>query len=132
RNMVQQQQIALQNLLQQQQTAVQQPQTSMSQVSRQQQQQPVQRVASTQPTPVFVPTSLGTTPTPDDPEDVASRQLSIARSLASDAETARQVGETALASMLQSRVEERLQRLITKFAGTQAADDAERLLQKIR
>src|SRR5262249_47035550 len=124
----------LQNLLQQQQTAVQRPQNSMSQVSRQQQQQsqPLQRVASAQPTPVFVPISMGAPPGPEDPEDTASRQLSIARSLASNAETARQEGETELAATLQSRVQERLQRLISKFAGTQAAGDAEILLQKIR
>jgi hypothetical protein len=75
---------------------------------------------------------MGTPPTPDAPEDAAGRQLGIARALAADAETAWRDGETALATTLQTRVEERLQRLISKFAGTQAADDAEKLLQKTR
>jgi hypothetical protein len=72
------------------------------------------------------------TPQTDDPEDVSNRQLYIARQLATDAETARQEGKYELASRLNTSVEERLQRIINKYAGTIAANTAEAMLKKIQ
>jgi hypothetical protein len=89
----------------------------------------IQRVALAQSPPALTP---AITDTPQEPEDVASRQLYIARQLATDAETARQGGATKLASTLSDRAEERLQRIVSKYAGTLAANKAEEMLKKIQ
>jgi hypothetical protein len=129
-----QQQILIQNLLQQQQ---QQPQItqqtsdqtpSMSQTARQApRQSQIQRTSLTQPAPV---TQI--TREPEEPEDSASRQLYIARQLANDAETARQEGKTKLATRLTASAEERLQRIVSKYEGTVAANTAGEMLKKIQ
>jgi hypothetical protein len=131
-----QQQALLQNLLQQQQPtgqpALQQQTTGTMQMTRQSAPQPqFQRVARVQSPAPFTPVSMDP-PAPEDPEDSASRQLYIARQLATDATTARLGGETKLATTLADRAEERLQRIVSRYAGTLAANKAEEMLKKIQ
>ena len=131
-----QQRIALQNLLSQQQvlTLQQQPQQNSFGVVRQrpQQQQQLQRVAMTQPLAAVQPAVSDIVPQPEDPEEAASRQLRIARALVADAETASQAGDSDLETKLRTRVAERLQRITSKYPGTQAADEAEKLMRRIQ
>jgi len=130
------QQAVMQNAqLQQQLTGIQrqpqqapQTQQSMLGISRQRQQpalQPVARADSTPATP-------NSAPAPEDPEDAAARQLSIARSLAADAETASKAGKEELSATLRLRAAERIQRILTKYADTQAVDGAQELMRKIQ
>ena len=132
-----QQQVALQNLLGQQQLAAlgqqQQPpqQSTLGLVRQRTQQQQLQRVGLTQPPTAQAPLSVGSDPQSEDPETTASRQLNIARALVVDSEKAGQAGDSELATQLRIRAAERLQRLTTKYSGTQAADEAQKLMRRI-
>jgi len=131
-----QQQALIQTLQQQQQptsqqTTQQQP-TNTAQIERQPARQPqFQRIALNQSPDALAPV-VKDPPTPQDPEDLAGRQLSIARQLTNDAKTARLEGKYEVASTLASRAEERLQNIINKYSGTLAADRAEEMLKKIQ
>jgi hypothetical protein len=131
-----QQQALMQTLQQQRQPAslqtTQQSSTNNVQIDRQPARQPqFQRVALTQAPQSLTPTALAPA-APEDPEDVASRQLYIARQLTSDAQTARREGKYEVAEKLASRAEERLQKIMDKYSGTLAASTAETLLKKIQ
>jgi hypothetical protein len=63
------------------------------------------------------------------PEDLAARQLQIARDLLADADTAQQQGEADRATRMRERAGERLQTLVENYAGTLAAAEARGLLQ---
>lgn len=127
------QQAALQIAVLQQQVASmqQQPlqtQQSMLGISRQRQQPAFQQVARTNSTPAAG--NLG--PAAENPEEAAARQLSVARSLAADADKANQAGKDELSATLRLRAAERLQRILTKYADTQAADRAQELMRRIQ
>ena len=133
-----QQQSALQNLMQQQlanqnftqsQTDFQQP-TSMQAVRDRRQQ--LRRAAYRPPAADVAPIGSGPSPAPQDPEQIASRQLSVARMLAEDADAADREGKSDMADALRTRVEERLQRLVSRYAGTEAATSAEKMLRRLR
>jgi hypothetical protein len=131
------QQAALQNaLLQQQLTSLQQgqqqtPQTQQSTlgIARQRQQPQFQRVAAADPAPAAANSAP---PAPEDPEEAAARQLGIARALAADAEAASKAGKEELSTTLRLRAAERVQRILSKYADTQAADGAQALMRKIQ
>src|SRR5262249_32695842 len=127
-----QQQALIQTLQQQQPTSLQTTQqpTNTAQIERQPARQPqFQRIALNQSPDALAPV-VKDPPTPQDPEDLAGRQLSIARQLTNDAKTARLEGKYEVASTLASRAEERLQNIINKYSGTLAADRAEEMLKK--
>jgi len=126
------QQQALIQTLQQQQPTTQQQTTNTAQIERQPARQPqLQRIALSQSPDALAPIAKDP-PAPQDPEDVAGRQLSIARQLTSDAKTARLEGKYEIASTLATRAEERLQNIINKYSGTLAANRAEEMLKKIQ
>ena len=110
----------------------QQPSQDTSQAARPQRQPQWPRVAFAQPQPIAAPDSTDKIQPVENPEETAARQVRVARALAADAETARQEGKTELAATLRARAEERLQRVLDRYAGTEAADAAERVLQKLR
>jgi len=129
-----QQQALIQTLQQQQPTSLQTTQqpTNTAQIERQPARQPqFQRIALSQSLDSLTPIAKDP-PAPQDPEDLAGRQLSIARQLTNDAKTARLEGKYEVASALASRAEERLQNIINKYSGTLAADRAEEMLKKIQ
>jgi hypothetical protein len=69
-------------------------------------------------------------PKPDNPEEVAARQLKIAQDLVADAETTQQQGDRARARRMHERAAERLQKIVETFAGTKAAAEAQEMLSK--
>jgi hypothetical protein len=137
-----QQQYAMLVLRQQQQNALlaqlqqQQQNALLAQQLRQQQQQNAlvaqQRNAAADPLrAVEMPERRQPGEQSDNPEETATRQLKIARLLASDADTAQQKGERILAARLRGRAGERLQDVVAKYGGTKAADAAQELLQEL-
>ena len=69
---------------------------------------------------------------PEDPEEIASRQLNLARELKAEAEAAQQVNDRSRAQKLLDRVEDRLAQLIEKYAETDAANQAAALLKQVQ
>jgi hypothetical protein len=122
------QQYALQAASQQHalQTAFQQ--NAMLLASRQQT-QPKQQNTSVQ-LPVVSQAGSGDSVTkPENAEELAARQLKIARDLLADADTTQQQGEPKRANKMRERAGERLLKLVENFSATQAAGEAQALLQ---
>jgi hypothetical protein len=69
---------------------------------------------------------------PENPEDVANRQLNLARELKAEADVALQSKDAARALKLRDRVEDRLTQLIAKYSDTEAASQATVLLKQFR
>jgi hypothetical protein len=67
-------------------------------------------------------------PKPDNPEEIAARQLQIARELVADADTTQQQGERDRAARMRERAGQRLRELVANFPGTLAAGEARELL----
>jgi hypothetical protein len=65
-------------------------------------------------------------------EEIAARQLKLARWLVSDADTAQKKGERDLSARLRDRAGERLQDLVAQYGGTKAADAAQVLLKELQ
>jgi hypothetical protein len=68
-------------------------------------------------------------PKPDNPEEIAARQLKIARELVVDADTTQQQGERDRAARMRERAGQRLLKLVENFPGTLAAGEARELLR---
>jgi hypothetical protein len=81
--------------------------------------------------PVAEPEPNAPAPQPADPEQVAARQLSIARDLVADADTVRRQGDQDRAALMRERAGERLQDIVARFPKTRAADAAQELLKKL-
>lgn len=134
-----QQQAALQNMLLQQQLygVPFQPQPPQQQNTldggRQRQQPQHQRFAQADsPPPPQASATASPTPVVEDPETAAERLLRVARTLAADAETASDAGKGELSASLRLRAAERIQRILGKYADTQAADAARELMRKVQ
>lgn len=108
------------------QTALQQ--NALSAALRQQQSPPSQsNVAQLRVNP---PAAVDNTiPKPDNPEEIAARQLRIARDLVTDADTTQQQGERDRAARMRERAGQRLRELVENFPGTLAAGEARQLLR---
>lgn len=128
------QQIALQDAMLQQQRmdlilALQQQQDALMAARLRQQQ--MQRYAEAQQRTEWTPVRPQFVARTVDPEETAIRQVNIARTLSKDADDARRDGDRDRATTLRTRAEVRLQRVISKYSGTQTADTAQRALDKL-
>jgi hypothetical protein len=122
------QQYALQAAYQQNVLQATRQQNAMLQALRQQT-QPQQQNAAVQPSGLPRAGGGDNVTLPDNPEEVAARQLKIARELLADADTTQQQGERDRANRMRQRAGERLQKLVENFSGTLAAAEARDLLQ---
>jgi hypothetical protein len=68
----------------------------------------------------------------ENPEEVAARQLNLARELTAEAALAQQGNDRARALKLNERVEDRLTQLIDKYSATEASNQAIVLLKQAR
>src|SRR5262249_9453861 len=92
---------------------------------------PQQNAAAAQVAAVAIPGLKEADPVPEDPGDVATRRLKLARSLLTEAKAADRDGDRDLAQKLRDRPGDRLQEVVARFPGTRAADAAQEMLDKM-
>lgn len=97
-----------------------------------QQQQPQQGYAAVTPRPA-IEFSGSRPPAPEPPssEDVAAQKLKTARYLLDDAAQAQRDGDSNLAARLRGRAGERLREIVSRYSGTNAADQAREMLDTL-